>query len=353
MIKVSVIVPVYNVEKYLPRCIDSVLAQSFADLELILVDDGSTDSSGRICDGYALRDGRIRVIHQANGGVSAARNAALDIMTGEYVLFLDADDALDDNAIEVCVKEAQDGDPDMVLYGFHLYAGSFEDSVFQKDSVYRPESVGSGEELRSRFIEYYRKGYFSFVTDKLIRASVIRRAGARFDSAFNVGGEDAVFMLSLADCIDRIKVTPYAFYRYYRREDESMTLLFKPDKFPRYVDRVLILRRMTERCGCLDVRWLTELLGTYFLWSYESMLHPSCGYSAFQRIGYIRRTFRVGELFDGQRRCAAEIVRDMSCFGDYSRSSRTAVRLFYKQRLFSLAIWHLLTYFKVRRTRRV
>ena len=89
---ISIIIPVYNTEKYLRRCIESVLSQSFTDFELILVDDGSKDSSPQICDEYASQDKRVRVIHKVNGGVSAARNDGLDIAKGEYVTFIDSDD---------------------------------------------------------------------------------------------------------------------------------------------------------------------------------------------------------------------------------------------------------------------
>ena len=92
MPKVSIIVPVYNAENALARCVDSVLGRDFRDFELLLVDDGSADSSPRICDEYAVRDARVRVLHRENAGVSAARNAALDAATGEYLQFLDADD---------------------------------------------------------------------------------------------------------------------------------------------------------------------------------------------------------------------------------------------------------------------
>ncbi|MDR3314701.1 MAG: glycosyltransferase, partial [Oscillospiraceae bacterium] len=89
---ISVIVPVYNVEPYLPKCLDSIVSQTYANLEIILVDDGSTDASGSICDAYAAKDERVRVIHQANGGVAAARNAGLDAAVGEYIQFVDSDD---------------------------------------------------------------------------------------------------------------------------------------------------------------------------------------------------------------------------------------------------------------------
>ena len=92
--KISVIVPVYNTEKYLHHCIDSILSQTFTDFELLLIDDGSKDSSGAICDEYAAKDNRVRVFHKENGGVSSARNLGLDNATGEWIAFVDADDYL-------------------------------------------------------------------------------------------------------------------------------------------------------------------------------------------------------------------------------------------------------------------
>ena len=90
--EISVIVPVYNVEKYLSECIDSILAQTFRNFELILIDDGSKDKSGEICDGYALKESRIKVIHKENAGVSEARNSGLEMAIGEYITFNDSDD---------------------------------------------------------------------------------------------------------------------------------------------------------------------------------------------------------------------------------------------------------------------
>ena len=97
---ISIIVPVYKVEKYLDRCIESVLAQTYTDFELILVDDGSPDNCPAMCDAWAEKDSRIRVIHKPNGGLSSARNAGLDIMKGEYVTFIDSDDTVLPNYLE-------------------------------------------------------------------------------------------------------------------------------------------------------------------------------------------------------------------------------------------------------------
>ena len=98
--KVSVVVPVYNVEKYLSRCLDSIINQTYRNLEILLVDDGSTDKSGEICDYYALKDNRIKIFHKNNGGVSSARNYALERMSGDYVTFVDSDDTLSIDAVK-------------------------------------------------------------------------------------------------------------------------------------------------------------------------------------------------------------------------------------------------------------
>ena len=106
---ISVIVPVYNVEKYINRCIESVLAQTYRNFELILVDDGSPDNCGAICDDYASKDRRIRVIHKENGGVSSARNAGLDSAGGDYILFVDSDDYITPEHIELLIPvESED-----------------------------------------------------------------------------------------------------------------------------------------------------------------------------------------------------------------------------------------------------
>ena len=109
MPQISVIVPVYKVEKYLHECVDSILAQTFRDFELILVDDGSPDNCGAICDEYAAKDSRIRVIHQENQGLSGARNSGIDIARGEYITFVDSDDRIDRRYLEILIAAVKDG----------------------------------------------------------------------------------------------------------------------------------------------------------------------------------------------------------------------------------------------------
>lgn len=118
MVKISIIVPVYNVEKYLPKCIDSILNQTFSNFELILIDDGSTDSSGEICDKYALIDDRIIVIHKENGGQCSARNIGLDISSGKYIGFVDSDDFIRNDMYEELYSKIERNHGDIIKSNF-------------------------------------------------------------------------------------------------------------------------------------------------------------------------------------------------------------------------------------------
>ena len=112
--KISIIVPIYNIEKYISKCIDSVLAQTYKDWELILVDDGSTDNSGKICDEYALKDSRIKVIHKKNEGVTATRNRGVKEAKGEFLFFIDGDDYITENTLELFINKQKENDADLV-----------------------------------------------------------------------------------------------------------------------------------------------------------------------------------------------------------------------------------------------
>ncbi len=120
MSKISIIVPIYNIEKFLPRCLDSIMSQTYRDLEIILVDDGSTDSSGKIADRYAKKDSRIKVIHQVNSGVSVARNQGLDQATGDYIGFIDGDDYVEPDMYEILMQIINEYHVDIAHCGYQM-----------------------------------------------------------------------------------------------------------------------------------------------------------------------------------------------------------------------------------------
>lgn len=136
---ISIIVPVYNVEKYLPQCVDSLLQQTYPNVEIVLVDDGSPDQSGRICDEYAAKDQRVKVIHQKNQGVSAARNNGMAAASGEWITFVDADDWFDTDACQHLINEAQKQDGcDVVIFSF---VKNYEEGEYPNKPLYPADCV--------------------------------------------------------------------------------------------------------------------------------------------------------------------------------------------------------------------
>ena len=119
-VALSVVIPVYNIEGYLGKCLDSILAQTFPDYEVIVVNDGSTDRTPQVCDEYAAKDARIRIIHKENEGVSVARNTGIEVASGEYFLFFDGDDFMEPYTMEELYKVAKEQQVDTVVYGYHL-----------------------------------------------------------------------------------------------------------------------------------------------------------------------------------------------------------------------------------------
>lgn len=162
---ISVIIPVYNVQAYLPECLDSVISQDYRELEIILIDDGSKDDSGRICDAYAARDPRIRVIHQVNAGAGAAKNAGLRAATGEYLAFLDSDDYLEPGAYGHMVSLLRGKEADVVQCAFQY---CYQDRTENGPAVYERAE----EDVRSCLVRYTTDPTLALLWDKLYKRSL-------------------------------------------------------------------------------------------------------------------------------------------------------------------------------------
>lgn len=202
MPKISIIVPVYKAEPYLHRCIDSILAQTFTDWELLLVDDGSTDRSGEICDEYAKKDKRIRVFHKENGGVSSARNLGLEKIQGEYVTFVDADDWIDADALNVCMTEIEVNDLDVLQFSFtrdeHLLGSLSSDST---------EVCSLPDYLEKRML-------LVSVWSSIIRSSIVQKHKIRFDCQMKLA-EDQLFLFMCMEYATKLMRIPNRLYYYY------------------------------------------------------------------------------------------------------------------------------------------
>lgn len=203
--QISIIVPVYNVEQYLPRCIDSIISQSFSDFELLLVDDGSKDRSGAICDEYARKDSRVRVFHQQNGGVSLARNVGLDNARGEWITFSDSDDELLSDAFGVAHSYMQDG-VDMVRTGYQKVDENGK--VLETHLCEKTLILDNKERMMD---ECDKCIYHGFLWNTFVRRSTV--GNIRFETAIS-WCEDHVFTFSVMSRVRKLALVATCTYRY-------------------------------------------------------------------------------------------------------------------------------------------
>lgn len=212
---ISVIVPVYNVEAYLPRCVDSILAQTYQDLEVILVDDGTPDRAGQICDEYAARDSRVRVIHKPNGGLSSARNAGIEIAAGEYLAFVDSDDWIEPEMYEHMLHLMEKYAVSMVCAG--RYDVSSKSGKKTVGLCPPKEECISGEELVSRIFQW--DNIDSAAWDKLYHRSLFD--GIRYPVGKIV--EDVPTTYKIALRAGKAAMCDRPFYNYFHREGSITT----------------------------------------------------------------------------------------------------------------------------------
>lgn len=210
MTKISIIVPVYNAEAYIHKCVDSILAQTFMDFELLLVDDGSTDNSSAICDDYAKTDERVKVIHKPNGGVSSARNAGLDTAKGEYVVFIDSDDFVGEEYLGGML-EAEDDKRTLIITDYQPFnEDGIEDRAF-------PEAFSVDCDLNTAVVQNFRDLVFDFRVFppycKLYSRAVIEESGLRFNTEIRTA-EDFDFNMRYIENADRICYVPSTEYKY-------------------------------------------------------------------------------------------------------------------------------------------
>ena len=225
---ISVIVPVYRVEKYLDRCIKNILSQTYRNLEIILVDDGSPDECGKICDRYAGLDHRITVIHQKNSGSSGARNAGLGIAHGKYICFVDSDDGIDSKMIETLYRAISRRNDDLALCGHQQVKGNIAPQAFQPDSA-RIRYMTSDELWQEVFSRMNNA-----VWNKLYRRDLI--GNLRFPVGV-IHGEDLIFNLEYLIRCDSAVLIDAPLYHYYMRQGSVTNSFFNENRFDEVVTK--------------------------------------------------------------------------------------------------------------------
>lgn len=238
--KISIIVPIYNVEKYIKRCIDSLVNQTFKDIEIILVDDESPDNCFHICEEYSARDPRIKVIHKKNGGLGFARNSGLDVAIGEYIAFVDSDDYVDLNMYEKLYETAQENALDTLYCGYNNVDNNFKaESISEVSSLQILDSTDEingvlmdmiASEPSSRIERKYRMSvWHGIYSNELITKNKIR-----FCSEREFISEDIIFHIDYLTVTSRIAFIPNPFY-YYCDNESSLTKTFRKDRLKKHI----------------------------------------------------------------------------------------------------------------------
>ena len=288
-VTVSIIMPVYGVEKFVGKAIQSILDQTFTDFEFLIVDDGTKDRSGEICDEYAAKDSRIRVFHKENGGAPTARNVAIDVAKGKYFYFLDSDDWAEPTMLEDMVRLADQHRAQLVVTGFYIDT-YYTDTEYVTQEVSIPsQAFATQQEFRENAHRLFDKNLLYTPWNKLYSGDYIRQNDLRFPTTF---WDDFPFNLSVVRDIERVVVSDGKYYHFMRARAESETAKYRPDMYEKREDEhcwLVELYRYWEIDNprgneFLARRYIERLIGCV-----ENVANPACTMTTREKKAEIRR----------------------------------------------------------------
>lgn len=294
MPSVSIIIPCYNSENYLVECLNSILNQTFQDFEVLLINDGSSDSTGAIIDRISARDKRFKAIHKTNGGVSSARNEGLRAVTGEWVCFVDSDDALKPDGLETMMSLTGD-DCDIVFAGFEIYKNQ---CLFNTIPPLREAKVSRFELVKELFTpsDYHYQGY---ICSKLYKREIIEEYGIRFDEEI-IYNEDRLFTLSFLSHARKGTYTTKPVYEYLLNDGNAMSNIESGNywKFETDLDAYIKMNNIIAEFG------MEDLIKAVQLQTYNSYLrnkHLNKKYGHNDRLSNKRLKLKVRSILSAHR----------------------------------------------------
>lgn len=317
-IKLSVIVPVYRVEQYIVRCVDSILAQKFHDIELILVDDGSPDHCPEICDKYAQKDNRVKVIHKKNGGVAAARNAGLILAQGEYITFVDSDDFIEPDMYQSMIQVADQYDCDVVMcdcikeFGNHIeiYTHNIRSGFYNRNQL---ESEYFSNLLIMPNIEYPPtiSNWLCIFKKNLKDAAILHyEEGIRYSEDLLFGAQ----MLYKAQSFYYMKGKTY--YHYDCTNQQSATHIFTPDKWNDY--------KRLHQC-------IKNYFGNCLEYDFAEQIDKVLLFFVYNAVGDILKAREISVI--NRKRMTLEILNDTEVRLMFNRISICSLPVSIKQKL--------------------
>lgn len=320
MPKISFIVPVYGVEKYIHQCVDSILGQTYTDFELILVDDGSPDNCPQICDEYAAKDVRVTVIHKKNAGVSEARNTGIDAASGEWAYFVDSDDWIELDACERLMRDAEQTGADCIMSDCVIMADTYQKRAHQFSQKFftdNPETIKDIQKyiLCHKFSPCYIRGIsngYAAPWGKFVKLSIIKDYHIRFDPYAKGVFDDGVYSLYLLDHVKTFYYSDEHTYNY-RIVGSSLTHAFKPISVDILKRNCELVRNFIEETGKdrtfviaeanREVAFLTAQLSKYFF-------NPKNPKTRSERYDELKKTLEEEPFSSAIRNCQIRYLED-------------------------------------------
>ena len=302
MIKVSVIIPVYRVEAYLKRCVDSVRNQTLQEIEIILVNDGSPDNCGKMCDEYALEDERIKVIHKENGGLSSARNAGIEIATGEYISFVDSDDYIDLQMLEKMYHIAVQSNSDMVGCGFSQIMGN---GCWRKVQSNLAQGVYNHQEIVEQLVVHIlgndqrigQKQREGFAWLNVYKKEIIDLYNLLFRSERIYYHEDEIFLLDFLLHANTVSFVDEPLY-HYEYNGSSLSNCYRKTLWEMSQQLIEIFREFSRAYGIEEEckRRIDLYMLSYVFYTVRNECHPDANYTRQQTIELLRRICEDDEV---------------------------------------------------------
>ena len=298
-IKVSVIMPVYKVEEYVGKAIESIQAQTLTDWEFLIVDDGTPDRSGEICDEYAAKDSRIHVIHKENGGAPSARNMAIEIAKGEYFYFLDSDDWAEPTMLEDMYNLAKRDNAQLVVAGFYIDTfignGNYMTDDYKVDDAVYPDK----ETFRKNAYKLFDKNLLYTPWNKLFEAKYVMDNNLRFPTTF---WDDFPFNVSVVRNVERVTVTSNQYYHFLRARTESETAAYRPGMYEKREEEHGWMMDLYKEWHVGDPASTEMIARRYverFIGCVENVTNPKCEMTEKEKRAEIKKMLanpRVGKM---------------------------------------------------------
>ena len=282
MRKFSIIIPVYNTEKYLEKCISSVINQKYKNFEVILIDDGSKDNSGAICDEYAKKDNKVKVIHQINAGVSTARNVGIKNAKGKYIIFLDSDDSLNGESLTRLNGIIEKNEEiDCILYNVD---GEFKDGMYKE------------EKLKSLIVQLIITEKINPPWNKVYKRNIIEENNIVFDKNIQIG-EDLLFSITYLSYANNICILNEELYNYTVDNSNSLTRKYKENKYKQlmYVDDEI--RKYLQTFQSKKILECEKYIRLKNIFScFMDLAHPNCNYTKEQKKIFIKKVKKDNKI---------------------------------------------------------